>query len=174
MPGMLTIRQATVADAPALVKIYAPFVETTPVSFETVVPSVDEFAARIAKALSKWQFLVAERDGEIAGYAYGSTHRERAAYRFSVEVSAYLDPRFHRQGIGSALYRRLFDDLIAKGYCTAFAGATLPNDASVGMHKSVGFEMIGVFRRIGWKFDRWHDVAWMQRTLRDGAPQEVR
>jgi len=162
-----SIRQATEADAAALRTIYAPFVESTPVSFETVVPSVEEFAARIAKALSKWQYLVAEHDGEIAGYAYGSTHRERAAYRYSVEVSAYVDPRFHRRGIGSALYRQLFEDLSAKGYCSAFAGITVPNDASVGMHRSVGFEDIGVFKRIGWKFDRWHDVFWMQRTLRE-------
>ena len=164
---VVNIRQATEADAPALVAVYAPYVESTPVSFETVVPSVDEFAARIARSLSKWQHLVAECAGQIAGYAYGSAHRERAAYRFAVEVSAYVDPRFHRQGIGSALYRRLFEDLTAKGYCTAFAGITVPNDASVGMHRNVGFEMIGVFRNIGWKFDRWHDVAWMQRTLRD-------
>lgn len=163
----LTIRQATEADAAALLAIYAPYVESTAVSFETVAPSVGEFAARIAKSLSKWQYLVAECDGSVAGYAYGSTHRERAAYRYSVEVSAYLAPQFHRQGIGGALYRRLFDDLIAKGYCSAFAGITLPNEASVGMHRSVGFEEIGVFKRIGWKFDRWHDVAWMQRTLRE-------
>ena len=167
MPAMLTIRQATEADARALLAIYAPYVEKTPISFETAAPSVDEFAGRIRKNLSAWQYLVAERDGGIAGYAYGSTHRERAAYRFSVEVSAYLDPRYHRQGIGSALYARLFEDLTAKGYCTAFAGITVPNDASIGMHRSVGFEMIGVFRNVGWKFDRWHDVAWMQRTLRD-------
>ena len=167
MPAMLKIRQATEADAPALLAIYAPYIESTPVSFEMVVPTVDEFAGRILKSLSRWQWLVAERDGGIAGYAYGSTHRERAAYRFSVEVSAYLDPRFHRQGIGSALYARLFEDLIAKGYCSAFAGITVPNDASIGMHRSVGFEMIGVFRNVGWKFDRWHDVAWMQRTLRE-------
>ena len=167
MPRMLSIRQATEADAPALLAIYAPFIESTPVSFETVVPGVEEFAGRIAKSLSKWQYLVAERDGVIAGYAYGSSHRERAAYRFSVEVSAYLDPRFHRQGIGSALYQRLFKDLVAQGYCNAFAGITVPNAASVGMHRSVGFEPIGVFRNIGWKFDRWHDVAWMQRSLRD-------
>ena len=162
-----TIRQATEADAAALQKIYAPFVESTPVSFETVVPSVEEFAGRIRKALSQWQYLVAEQDGDIAGYAYGSTHRERAAYRYSVEVSAYVDPRFHRRGIGTRLYRRLFDDLIAKGYCSAFAGITVPNDASVGLHRRVGFEPIGIFRRIGWKFDCWHDVLWMQRTLRE-------
>ena len=167
LPRPLTIRQATEADAPALLAIYAPYVESTAVSFETVAPSVEEFATRIAKALSKWQYLVAERDGQIAGYAYGSTHRERAAYRYSVEVSAYVAAGSQRQGVGSALYRRLFDDLGQKGYCTAFAGITLPNDASVGMHRSVGFEHIGVFKRIGWKFDRWHDVLWMQKTLRD-------
>jgi L-amino acid N-acyltransferase YncA len=171
LPRSLTIRQAAESDAQPLLTIYAPYVESTAVSFETAVPSVDDFTARIAKSLSKWQFLVAERDGAIAGYAYGSTHRERAAYRYSVEVSAYLDPRFHRQGIGSALYRRLFDELIARGYCTAFAGVTLPNDASIGMHQSVGFEMVGVFKRVGWKFDRWHDVAWMQRTLLE-RPQQ--
>ena len=164
---MLRIRQATEADAPALLAIYAPYVEHTAISFESVAPPVQEFAGRVRKALSAWQYLVAERNGEIAGYAYGSTHRERAAYGYSVEVSAYLAPPFHRQGIGSALYRRLLGDLSAMGYCTAFAGITLPNDASIGLHRSLGFEPIGVFRRIGWKFDRWHDVAWMQRTLRD-------
>ncbi len=163
----LTIRQATEADAPALVRIYAPYVEQTPISFETVVPPVEEFAGRISKALRAWQYLVAERDGRIVGYAYGSTHRERAAYRFSAEVSAYVDQSCHRQGIGRALYTRLFDDLAAKGYCEAFAGITYPNDASIGLHAAMGFTMIGIFRRIGWKFDRWHDVAWMQRSLRD-------
>jgi len=164
----LVIRQATEADAPSLLAIYAPFVEQTPITFEVVVPSVDEFAARIAKSLDKWQWLVAEdvdHGGRIAGYAYGSLHRERYAYRFSTEVSAYVDPACHRQGIGRALYTRLFDDLAAKGYCNAYAGITVPNEASVGMHRSAGFEMIGVFRNVGWKFDRWHDVAWMQRTL---------
>ena len=163
----LTIRQATEADAFALLAIYAPFVERTTVSFEAQPPAVDEFAARIAKCLKSWQYLVAERDGLALGYAYGSMHRERAAYRFSVEVSAYVDPAHHRQGIGRTLYRQLFDDLAAKGYCNAFAGITLPNAASVGLHTAVGFESVGMFRRIGWKFNQWHDVAWMQRKLRD-------
>lgn len=171
MTEPLVIRQASVSDAPALLAIYAPFVEHTAVSFETVVPSVDDFAGRIAKCLNGWQYLIAERDGRVVGYAYGGVHRERAAYRFSVEVSAYLDPAFHRQGIGRALYTRLFEDLAAKGYCTAFAGITLPNDASVGMHAALGFEPIGVFRNIGWKYGRWHDVGWFQRTLRSGPPQ---
>ena len=163
----LTIRQATDADAASLLAIYTPYVIGTAISFETAVPAEEEFAGRIRKSLSAWQFLVAEREGRILGYAYGSTHRERAAYRFSVEVSAYVDSACHRQGIGRALYLRLFDDLAAKGYCTAFAGIALPNDASVALHAAVGFEPIGVFRKIGWKFDRWHDVAWMQRRLRE-------
>jgi len=169
MLAPLTIRQATEADAPALVAIYAPYVERTPISFETAVPSVEDFARRIDKSLSAWQYLVAERDGRIVGYAYGGTHRERAAYRFSVEVSAYVDQRCHRQGIGRVLYSQLIDDLAAKGYCQAFAGITYPNDASVGLHSALGFTMIGIFRKIGWKFDQWHDVAWMQRELR-GRP----
>src|SRR5262249_36846157 len=142
--GMLarpvTIRQATPAHAPALRAIYAPHVEATPGSFEAVVPHVAAFAARIPKRPGQGQYPVAERDGLVVGYAYGSSHRERAAYQWSVEVSAYVDESCHRQGIGRALYQRLFDDLIGMGYCTAFAGITLPNDASVGLHRSVGFE----------------------------------
>jgi len=166
------IRSATEADAAALLAIYRPFVETSAVSFETVMPTVDEFAARIAKALSGWQWLVAERNGRAMGYAYGGLHRERAAYRWSAEVSAYVDPRFHRQGIGRALYLRLFDDLASKGFCNAYAGITLPNDASVALHRSVGFEPVGIFQYVGRKFGKWHDVAWYQRALRDSPPFE--
>jgi phosphinothricin acetyltransferase len=170
MLAPLEIRQATEADAAALLKIYAPYIEKTPITFELAVPTVEDFAARISKYLHQWQYLVAERDGRIVGYAYGSMYRERAAYRYATEVSAYVDERFHRQGIARALYSRLFPDLAARGFCEAIAGITYPNDPSVGLHRAMGFTMIGVFRRVGWKFDRWHDVAFMQRSLRDGDP----
>jgi L-amino acid N-acyltransferase YncA len=170
--AVLTVRPATLADAAAVAAIYAPFVEQTAISFEEIPPTAEEFARRIEKSLSRWQWLVAEVDDDVAGYAYGSAHRERAAYRWSVEVSAYVDPRFQRRGIARTLYQTLFDDLAEKGYCTAFAGITLPNDASVGLHTAVGFEPIGVFRTIGWKFGRWHDVGWFQRRLRDRPPGE--
>lgn len=164
---MPLIRFATLADAPALLDIYRPFVEYMAVSFETQVPSAAEFAARIDKALKGWAWLVAEVDGHIAGYAYGSSHRERAAYRWSVETSVYLYPEFRRRGIASQLYAQLFDVLAEKGYCNALAIITLPNDGSIRFHQGMGFEWIGVFKRAGWKFGQWHDVAWMHRVLRD-------
>ena len=159
------IRPAVIADAPALLEIYAPFVLHTAVSFEATPPTVAEFEARIRKVLDRWTWLVATIDGSCVGYANGSTHRERDAYRYSVETSVYVEPRFHRRGIARALYTALFADLASRGYCNAYAGVALPNDASVALHRHLGFEPIGVFRAVGHKFDRWHDVWWCQRSL---------
>ena len=170
MPDTPTIRSAVEADAAALLAIYRPFVESTAVSFETVVPTVEEFADRIDKALTGWQWLVAEQDGQCIGYAYGSSHRQRQAYRWSVEVSAYVHPNHHRRGVGRALYLRLLEELAQKGFCNAYAGTTLPNEGSVALHRGVGFEFIGVFKAVGRKFGTWHDVAWFQRVLRDSPP----
>ena len=167
-----TVRPAVEQDAGTVVRIYAPYVEQTAISFEEIVPTADEMAARIKKCCTRWQWLVAEIDGEVVGYAYGSQHRERAAYRWSVEVSAYVDRQHHRKGIGRALYDALFAELADQGFCHAFAGITLPNDPSVMLHTSMGFEPIGTFRSIGWKFGTWHDVAWFQRRLRSSPPAE--
>lgn len=153
-----------------MLAIYSPFVTSTAVSFETELPSLEQFAQRVARTTVNWQWLVAEIAGNCVGYAYGTSHRERAAYRWSVEVSAYVHPSFQRRGIGRSLYQGLFDDLMARGFCNAYAGISLPNVASVALHKSVGFEPVGVFRRVGRKFDRWHDVAWYQRSLRKLPP----
>jgi phosphinothricin acetyltransferase len=160
------IRVAKEADAASLLSIYRPFVERTAVSFETQLPTVSDFAARIATVIAGWQWLVAERNGQCVGYAYASSHRERAAYRWSVEVSTYVHADYHRQGIGRALYVQLFEDLTQKGFCNAYAGITLPNEESVAMHRNVGFEPIGIFKAVGRKFGRWHDVEWFQRRLR--------
>jgi L-amino acid N-acyltransferase YncA len=172
MSDSIRIRPATEADAVALLGIYRPFVEASAVSFETIAPTVADFSARIRKALAGWQWLVAEKDGQCIGYAYGSSHRERAAYRWSVEVSAYVQASHHRRGIGRTLYSNLLADLVHKGFCNAYAGVTLPNDASVALHCSLGFELIGTFRAVGRKFGKWHDVAWFQRRLRDSPPFE--
>ena len=168
----LVIRDARMDDVPAMVAIYAPFITDTPVSFEVEVPTRAEFESRVAKAQSQWAWLVAEVEGRVVGYAYGSQYRARAAYRFGAEVSAYVDSAARGQGVASALYRRLFEILEGKGYCNLYAGIVIPNDASVGFHKALGFESIGVFHRAGWKFGAWHDVSWWERRLRD-SPSEA-
>lgn len=168
----LLIRDARSADTEALLAIYRPFVIDTSASFELEPPSAAEFERRIAAAQSQWAWLVAEQAGEVLGYAYGSSFRSRAAYRWSVETSAYVAAAHHGQGIGKALYARLLDLLAEKGYCMAYAGITLPNEASVRLHTSLGFRDVGVFRRAGRKFGGWHDVSWWQRVLRDEPPSE--
>ena len=167
---MVMIRPATPEDAASLLEIYRPYVEGTAVSFETEVPTVEAFAARIDKALHGWAWLVAEEDGQCVGYAYGSAHRERAAYRWSTEVSAYIRPGWQGRGLGRTLYQALFEQLAARGYCNALAIVVVPNDASVALHRSVGFEPVGVFKRGGHKFGAWHDVMWLQRTIRESPP----
>ena len=163
------IRVASEADAHALLAIYRPYVEHTAVSFELVPPSIEEFASRIRKAVV---WLVAEAEGRCAGYAYATSHRDRPAYRWSVETSVYVHEDFHRRGIARALYGKLLDRLRARGLCNAFAGVTLPNEPSVALHRSVGFEPVGVFKAVGRKFGAWHDVAWFQRALSDVPPEE--
>jgi L-amino acid N-acyltransferase YncA len=162
----MDIRHANSArDAEAIAAIYAPFVTNTPVSFEDVAPTAAEVAGRIERLTETHAWLVAEDGDEILGYAYGCPHRERAAYQWATEVSVYVDPRHHRRGAGRALYEALFPRLEERGYRLALAGIALPNDASVGLHEACGFEPVGVYRRIGFKHGRWHDVAWMQRRL---------
>jgi L-amino acid N-acyltransferase YncA len=167
---MPRIRTATEQDAASLLEIYRPYVQDTAVSFETEVPSVEAFAGRIAKALAGWAWLVAEEDGQCVGYAYASAHRERAAYRWSTETSVYVRPGWQGRGLAWALYTALFERLAALGYCNALAIVVVPNDASVALHRSVGFEPVGVFKRGGHKFGAWHDVMWLQRALRDLPP----
>jgi len=170
--GDLLIRDADAADGGAVAAIYRPFVEETAVSFEVEPPTAADCAERIAAAQSKWAWLVAERDAEVVGYAYASSFRSRAAYQWSVETSAYVHPAHHGRGIGRALYVRLLEILTGKGYCTAYAGITLPNEGSVRLHRSMGFTEVGVFRRAGRKFGAWHDVSWWQRELREKPPGE--
>lgn len=160
------IRNATPADAAQIAAIYRPIVLETAISFETVPPSPAEIAQRIERAQEHHAWLVAQSGSTVAGYAYGSLHRARPAYQKSVEVSAYVAPGQRGQGIGRALYGALFEQLGTLGFHQAFAGIALPNQASISLHQSVGFESIGVFREVGRKFDRWHDVSWWQRAIK--------
>jgi L-amino acid N-acyltransferase YncA len=165
---MPTIRLATVADAEQVRGIYAPFCEDdSPVSFEVEPPSVEEMARRISKTLVRHPWLVCDDGGEVLGYVYGTVHRERAAYCWSADVSAYIAASRRGLGIGRALYTSLFALLKLQGYANAYAGITLPNPGSVGLHRGMGFEPIGVYREVGFKGGAWHDVAWWQRALGD-------
>jgi L-amino acid N-acyltransferase YncA len=159
------IRPADVRDAAAVQAIYAPLVETTAISFEYEPPAVEEMGRRIADYSASHAFLVAERDGSVVGYAYGSPHRARTAYCHSVEVTAYVAEAARGVGVGRALYSELLPALKAKGFHAAFAGVALPNDASLRLHRAAGFVAVGVFREVGFKFQRWHDVSWWQRLL---------
>lgn len=174
----IVIRPAAPHDAAALAAIYAPSVLERPTSFELQAPDAAEMAARLAKLSANWPWLVAEEGGEVLGYCYASAFAERAAYRWSVTASAYVRDGHHRRGIGRALYARLFEILRRQGAVMAFAGITLPNEGSVGLHRAMGFEPVGLYPRAGFKLGRWWDVAWYGLELRsvkmDEAPGELR
>ncbi len=159
------IRDALPTDAENLLNIYRPFIEDTAVSFETTIPSTTEFEDRVIDTLLKFPWLVYEIGGRIAGYAYAGPHRSRCAYNWSVEATVYIDVKFRRQGIGTALYTELFELLIKQGAVNVFAGITLPNPGSIGLHESLGFSQIGVYKNIGYKHAKWWDVGWWQLSL---------
>ena len=165
------LRLAVPSDGARIAAIYAPAVTERATSFELTPPDAVEMGRRVATLLARTPWLVAEDgDGLVVGYAYASPHRDRPAYQWSVEVSAYVDNAVHRAGRGRALYSALFQILVAQGFVNAYAGITLPNPASVGFHQAMGFEEVGVYRGIGHKFDRWHDVVWLHRPLAPRLP----
>ena len=163
---MTPIRYVRSEDAPRLAAIYAPVVRETAVSFELEPPSPEEMARRIENLSRTHPWIVMEDgEGSILGYAYAAVHRQRPAYRWSVETTVYLDADHRGQGLGTVLYTTLLDLAADWGYVNAFAGIALPNSASEGLHASVGFSRIGVFPRVGYKFEQWHDVGWWHRPL---------
>jgi phosphinothricin acetyltransferase len=168
------IRLAREDDAAQIAAIYAPIVAGTWISFEEVPPDEAEMRRRIAGLAGVFPFLCFEREGRVAGYAYASAHRERPAYRWSVDVSAYVHENDRRSGVARSLYENLFALLSRQGYHNAFAGITLPNDASVGLHRSLGFFDVARYRNVGYKCGAWRDTVWLQRELLPpvGAPGE--
>jgi L-amino acid N-acyltransferase YncA len=159
------LRLATPRDAAAIAEIYRPIVASTPISFELEPPDEHDFKGRIEKTLAGHPWLVCEYQRQVAGYAYASRHRERAAYQWSVDTSVYVHSNFRRRGVGQALYTSLFRILIAQGYYNAYAGITLPNPGSVGLHESVGFKPLCVYRNVGYKLGSWYDVGWWELAL---------
>lgn len=156
-------------DAGACAAIYAPFVIDGVASFEQVAPDAAELARRIDRVSAEYPWLIAEEEGVVAGYAYGCRHRERAAYRWTCETTIYLAEEYRGRGIGKSLYGALFGVLTGQGFRTALAGITLPNEASVALHESCGFQPVGVYRNIGYKGGAWLDVSWWQLDLAPDA-----
>ncbi|MES1991914.1 MAG: arsinothricin resistance N-acetyltransferase ArsN1 family B [Pseudomonadota bacterium] len=170
--GIDHIRIARVSDAKAIGDIYAPYVRDTVISFEYVPSDEAEMKARIVKITSRLPWLVYEEAGAVLGYAYASPHRDRAAYQWSVEVGIYIGSEAQRRGIGRALYAVLLSALRLQGCHRAYGGITLPNAASVGLHEACGFKAIGIYREVGFKFGKWHDVGWWGLDLGSSlAPQ---
>ncbi len=159
-----TLRDATAADAAACAAIYAPYVTDTAITFETEPPGADAFTERIAAA---YEYLVLEDGDGLLGYAYATPFHARAAYRWACEVSIYVERGRKRTGAGRALYTELLDRVTRRGFASAIALITVPNDPSIGLHRAFGFEDAGLLRRVGYKLGAWHDVAYLQRALAD-------
>lgn len=164
---MSVIRLATAEDADALRSIYAPYVEGTPISFEYDPPTAEEMARRVESTVDAHPWLVCTVDGEVVGYAYAGRFSDRTAYRWTVEASAYVEGDRRREGVGRALYGSLLSVLPRMGFVETYAGVTLPNEASVGFHESLGFVHHTTYPRVGYKFGEWHDVGWWRRQLRE-------
>jgi L-amino acid N-acyltransferase YncA len=164
------VRIAVPGDAAAIAGIYRPYVTDAATSFELDPPDAGEMTRRMAALAAFAPWLVYAEAQDVVGYAYASPHRDRAAYRWSVDVTVYIRGDRHRRGIGRALYRTLFPLLALQGFRVAHAGITLPNAGSVGLHESLGFTPVGVYPAVGWKQGSWHDVGWWRRPLADLPP----
>ena len=170
----ISIRPATPQDAPALLTIYAPYITNTAVSFEYDIPSVEEFAERIQATLKKYPYLVAEFDGRIVGYCYVGIMHGRPAYDWSVETSIYVDQNCKRMGIGRKLHDALEQALTAMGILNLYACIAFPigkdpylTQDSVHFHERLGYKHTAHFHKCGYKFNRWYDIVWMEKTIGD-------
>lgn len=163
----MTIRSVNINDASNILAIYAPYITDTFITFETEVPTLEEFTKRIEDIKKEYPYIVCEMDGKVVGYAYASKHRERSAYKYSVEVSVYIAPDYQHKGIGKELYRSLFELLKGYNYYNAYAVIALPNEKSVGLHKAFGFSEVGIYHNVGYKNGRWLNVLCMEKQLKE-------
>ncbi len=160
------VRSAAAADAEAIARIYNYYIQKTVITFEEEPVSAGVMATRLTDVQGlSLPWLVAELESLIVGYAYATKWKVRSAYRHSVETTIYLEPGCERRGIGTALYSELLAVLRERGMHVAIGGAALPNEASVALHRKLGFEQVATFRQVGFKHGRWVDVAYWQLVL---------
>lgn len=167
----LSIRTAAVKDAPQLLAIYAPYVLSTPITFEIEVPSLEDFQERIRTTLEKYPYLVAVQGEMIVGYAYASAFKSRAAYNWSVETSIYIAQECQGQGIGHQLYTQLESCLKRQHIRNVCACITYPNPLSISFHEAFGYKTVAHFHQSGYKFGTWHDMIWMEKFINDHVDQ---
>lgn len=162
---MISIRTAEVSDAAALRALYEPYVVKTAITFDLEVPSVADFEQKITQLTERYPFLVAEENGSVVGYAYASTYYDKSAYDWTAELTIYVDENKRGLQIGSSLYDALEEGLIKRDFKNFVACISLPNDASIAFHKKRGYEQVAHFKKVGYKFDKWHDIVWLQKSL---------
>lgn len=172
----MQMRQATEKDAQAILAIYAPYIENTSITFETVVPTLDEFTCRMKGILGSYPYLAIEENGVVQGYAYAHRQAERAAYAWNAELSVYLNPQCTGHGLGRALSLAVCDLLELQGVRNVFSLITQPNYPSMRMHELLGFTLMGTQKNAGYKCGAWHDVAWLQKQIGsfEGEPAPIR
>lgn len=172
----LFIRPATSLDAAKLLAIYAPYVEKTTITFEYTVPTVAEFSQRVQQTLEKYPYLVAEtKDGDLLGYAYAGAYNKRAAYDWAVATTVYVKENCPIKGVGTQLYQALEQTLARQHVVQLLACITAGNQRSEQFHQKFGYQYVGKYAKVGFKFDRWCDVVWMQKTLNEPTipPQPI-
>lgn len=163
------IRFVSKADVPALLDIYRHYISTI-VTFEYVLPGGEEFARRVDAVSQVYPYLVLEQDGRVLGYAYAHPIAERAAYGWGAELSIYLHPDAAGRGAGTRLYRVLMELLRLQGVRTVYGLVSSPNPASEGLHTAMGFRLMGVQRKAGYKNGRWIDLLWFEKAIAPYTP----
>ncbi len=169
----IQIRMAVESDVTGMLEIYGPIIRETATSFEYEVPDLAAFWQRVKKVQEQSPWLVCIIDGVVAGYAYASPHRGRTAYQWNRELSVYVRSEFRGKSIATALYQALIEIIRKQGFTNALIGITLPNQPSVQFHEKLGFLPVGIYRDIGFKFGKYHDVGWWQMKISHGQPKAI-
>lgn len=168
---MVEVRLATIGDAEEIIGIYGPVILASATSFEISLPSCEEMQERIQACLQKYPWIICVIDGKLAGYVYGSKHRDREAYQWTCECSVYIHDAYKGKGIGKKLYRLLFRLLKIQQFRNVYAGITLPNEASILLHEKCGFEHFATYENVGYKFGDWHSVGWWKLEVNEYDPE---
>ena len=170
MKENILLRSAKPEDAEAVLEIYRPYILNTPVSFETEVPSLEDYRNRIIQYQETLPWLVCEIDKSLAGYSYAIDHRKRKAYDCSKELSVYVHEHYRNRGIASGLYTAVIELLKHQGVSNVLAGIALPNPESVGFHEKFGFQLVGIYHNVGYKLGKYHNAGWWELPIGNGQP----